>query len=98
MRYRGERAIGLIETIGMVPALYAADAMLKAGDCRLISYENVGSTLVTIIVEGDVAACEAAVRAGAEAASSIGKLTAQNVMRRPVPEVGDVVSVHDVDF
>lgn len=98
MRYQGEQAIGLIETIGMVPALLAADAMLKAGDTELISYENVGSTLVTVIVRGDVAACEAAVKAGTEAAKSIGKLTAQNVMKRPVPAVGDVVSVHDVDF
>ena len=98
MRYQGEQAIGLIETIGMVPALLAADAMLKAGDTELISYENVGSTLVTVIVRGDVAACEAAVKAGAEAAQSIGTLTAQNVMKRPVPAVGDVVSVHDVDF
>ena len=52
MRYQGEQAIGLIETI-TVPALLAADAMLKAGDTELISYENVGSTLVTVIVRGD---------------------------------------------
>ena len=94
MRYTGEEAIGLIETLGMVPALEAADKMLKAGDCELVSYENVGSTLVTVIVKGDVAACEA----GVEAASAIGKVTAQNVMKRPVPPIGDVVSVHDVDF
>ena len=87
MRYTGEEAIGLIETLGMVPALEAADKMLKAGDCELVSYENVGSTLVT-----------AAVKAGVEAASAIGKVTAHNVMKRPVPPIGDVVSVHDVDF
>ena len=98
MRYTGEEAIGLIETLGMVPALEAADKMLKAGDCELVSYENVGSTLVTVIVKGDVAACEAAVKAGVEAASAIGKVTAQNVMKRPGPPIGDVVSVHDVDF
>ncbi len=98
MRYRGEEAIGLIETIGMVPAIFATDAMLKAGDTELVSYENVGSTLVTVIVKGDVAACEAAVEAGCAAASSIGKLTAHNVMKRPVPSIGDVVSVHDVDY
>lgn len=98
MRYHGEQAIGLIETIGMVPALLGADAMLKAGDTELISYENIGSTLVTVVVTGDVAACEAAVKAEAEAAASIGKLTAHNVMKRPVPAIGDVVSVHDVDY
>lgn len=98
MRYTGKQAIGLIETIGMVPALKAADAMLKAAEVELVSYENIGSTLVTIIVTGDVAACEAAVKAGAIEAAKIGTLTAQNVMKRPVAPIGDVVSVHDVDY
>lgn len=56
MRYYGEEALGLVETLGLVPALEAADKMLKAADVELISYENVGSTLVTIMVKGDVAA------------------------------------------
>ena len=54
-----DQAIGLIETLGMVPALYGADAMLKAADVYLVAYENVGSTLVTIMVKGDVAAVRA---------------------------------------
>ena len=97
MRYYGDEALGLIETIGLVPALEAADKMLKASDVELISYENIGATLVTIIVKGDVAAVRSAVEAGAEAAAAIGKLTAKNVMPRPIREVGDIVSVHDID-
>lgn len=97
VRYYGEEALGLIETLGMVPAIEAADKMLKAANVELISYENVGSTLVTIMVKGDVGAVRAAVSAGAEAASAIGKLTAQNVMPRPIKSVGDIVSVHDID-
>lgn len=97
MRYRGNEALGLIETVGLVPALKAADEMLKAAEVELISYENIGSTLVTVIVKGDVAAVRSSVEAGAKAASEIGKLTAQNVMPRPIPSVGDIVSVHDVD-
>ena len=97
MRSYGDEALGLIETIGLVPALEAADKMLKASDVELISYENIGSTLVTIIVKGDVAAVRSAVEAGAEAAAAIGKLTAKNVMPRPIREVGDIVSVHDID-
>ena len=97
MRYYGEEALGLIETLGMVPALHGADSMLKAADVRLISYENVGSTLVTVMVKGDVAAVEASVRAGAAAAAAVGKLTASNVMPRPVRGVGDIVSVHGVE-
>lgn len=97
MRYRGEQASGLVETLGMVPAIAAADAMLKAADVELISYENVGSTLVTVIVKGDVQACQSAVDAGKAAAEKIGKVTACNVMKRPVEGVGDVISVHDID-
>ncbi|WP_251862343.1 BMC domain-containing protein [Clostridium sp. Marseille-Q2269] len=97
MRYYGDEALGLVETIGLVPALEAADKMLKAANVELISYENIGSTLVTIMVKGDVGAVRSAVEAGAEAAAAIGKLTAHNVMPRPIREVGDIVSVHDID-
>ncbi len=98
MRYHGQEALGLIETLGMVPALYGADSMLKAAHVTLISYENIGSTLVTVMVKGEVAAVKAAVDAGGKAAASIGKLTACNVMPRPVKGVGDIVSVHGVDL
>jgi microcompartment protein CcmL/EutN len=81
----------------MVPAINGADRMLKAANVQLIAYENVGSTLVTVMVKGDVAAVRASVEAGAAAAAAIGKLTAQNVMPRPIRGVGDVVSVHAVD-
>ena len=96
MRNYADEAMGLIETLGMVPAIYGADAMLKAADVQLFSYENVGSTLVTIMVKGDVAAVRASVDAGRAAAASIGKLTAHNVMPRPVRGVGDIALVHGV--
>ncbi len=95
-RYNGEEALGLIETLGMVPAINGADRMLKAANVELVSYENVGSTLVAIMVKGDVAAVEAAVAAGKVGAAEIGKLTASNVMPRPIPGVGKIVSVHGV--
>lgn len=95
--YKGEEALGLIETLGMVPAIYGADFMLKAADVELVAYENVGSTLVTIMVKGDVAAVTASVAAGAKAAASIGKLTAQNVMPRPVRGVGSIAMAHAAD-
>lgn len=97
MKYRGEEALGLVETVGLVPALKAADEMLKAANVELVSYENIGSTLVTIMIKGDVAAVEASVEAGAKVAREIGKLTAQNIMPRPVSYVGDIVSVHAIE-
>ena len=97
MKYYGNEALGLVETIGLVPALDAADKMLKAANVELVSYENIGSTLVTIMIKGDVAAVTAAVEAGAAAAKAIGTLTAKNVMSRHISEVGKIVSVHDID-
>lgn len=97
MRYQGEEALGLIETLGMVPAISGTDVMLKTADVELVSYENIGSTLVAVMVRGDVAAVEASVSAGATAASQIGKLTAKNVMPRPIQGVGEIISVHGVE-
>ena len=97
MKYYGEEALGLVETRGMVPAVYALDVMCKSADVVLVSYENIGSGLVTVLVKGDVAAVRTAVEQGAEAAASIGTLTAQIVMPRPVGRVGTIVSVHDID-
>lgn len=97
MKYCGEEALGLVETRGMVPALYALDIMCKSADVVLVSYENIGSGLVTVLVKGDVAAVRTAVENSAAAAASIGELTAQNVMPRPVGRVGTIVSVHDID-
>ncbi|MBP2098237.1 BMC domain-containing protein [Enterococcus rivorum] len=97
MDYRGNEALGLVETLGMVPAIQAADTMLKAADVELVSYENVGSTLVTVMVKGDVAAVKSAVEAGVEAAKKVGKVTACNVMPRPIPPIGNIVMAHDID-
>ena len=97
MRYYGEEALGLIETLGMVPAIEGADKMLKAANVELVAYENIGSTLVTIMIKGDVAAVKASVEAGAAAATAIGTLTAQNVMPRPIKDIGEIVSVYDID-
>lgn len=97
MRYYGEEALGLIETVGMVPAIEGADKMLKAANVELIGYENIGSTLVTIMVKGDVAAVKSSVEAGSVAAEKIGKLTAKNAMPRPIREVGDIVTLYDID-
>ena len=50
------------------------------------------------MVKGDVAAVRAAVEAGSEAAAAIGKMTASNVMPRPIKDIGAIVSIYDVDL
>lgn len=80
-------ALGLIETRGLVAAIEAADAMVKAANVHLIGKEKVGGGLITIMVRGDVGAVKAATDAGAAAASRIGELKSVHVIPRPHSEV-----------
>lgn len=76
-------ALGMIETKGLVGAIEAADAMVKAANVRLVGKEQIGSGLVTVIVRGDVGAVKAATDAGAAAASRVGMLISVHVIARP---------------
>lgn len=89
-------ALGMIETRGLVAALEAADAMVKAADVRVIALERADAGLVTVRVEGQVAAVQSAVDAGATAASRVGDLVAQHVIPRPSPDVLSVVESADM--
>lgn len=76
-------ALGMIETRGLVSLIEASDAMVKAAKVKLVAYEKIGSGLVTALVRGDVAACKAAVDAGAAAAERVGELVSAHVIPRP---------------
>jgi len=80
-------ALGMVETRGLVGAVEAADAMVKAANVTLIGREQVGSGLVTVMVRGDVGAVKAATDAGAAAASRVGELVSVHVIPRPHEEV-----------
>ncbi len=80
-------ALGMVETKGLVGAIEAADAMVKAANVRLIGREQVGSGLVTVMVRGDVGAVKAATEAGANAASRVGELVSVHVIPRPHADV-----------
>lgn len=77
------QAIGMIETRGYVPSLAAADAMVKAANVEIISKNEVGGGLVSVVVKGDVGAVKAATEAGSEAANQIGEVVAVHVIPRP---------------
>ena len=80
-------ALGMIETRGLVPAIEAADAMVKAANVKLIGKVHVGGGLVTVMVRGDVGAVKAATDAGAAAASRVGELLSVHVIPRPHADV-----------
>ena len=84
-------ALGMIETKGMVAAIEAVDAMLKAAKVTYRGNRKVGAGLISVYVEGDVAACKAAVDAGAAAAGRVGEVVSVHVIPRPHKEVGKVL-------
>ena len=82
-----ERALGMVETRGLVGAIEAADALVKAANVTLIGKEQIGAGLVTVMIRGDVGAVKAATDAGAAAAKRVGELISVHVIPRPHDEV-----------
>lgn len=86
-----QEALGMIETRGLVAAIEAADAMVKAANVVLIGKELVGGGLVTVMVRGDVGAVKASVEAGGAAAKRVGELISVHVIPRPHSDVEGVL-------
>ncbi|WP_070001024.1 BMC domain-containing protein [Cellulosilyticum sp. I15G10I2] len=86
-----QEALGMIETRGLVAAIEAADAMVKAADVTLVGTEKIGSGLITVMVRGDVGAVKAATEVGASAASRLGDLVAVHVIPRPHSDVDKIL-------
>ena len=82
-----QQALGMVETRGLVAAIEAADAMLKAANVELVGTEKIGSGLVSVMVRGDVGAVKAAVEAGLAAAQKLGEIIATHVIPRPHTDV-----------
>jgi microcompartment protein CcmL/EutN len=64
-----EKSIGIIELSSIAAGFQAADAMLKAGNVRLLLSRSICSGKYMIVIGGETAGVEAAVNAGAEAAN-----------------------------
>jgi len=86
-------ALGMIETRGLVALIEASDAMVKAANVVLVSYEKIGTGLVTSLVRGDVAAVKSATDAGAAAARRVGELVSVHVIPRPHKNLEDVFPI-----
>ena len=90
---RGDnRAVGMIETVGLTSAIEAADAMVKAANVTFEKYAFVGMGMVTVIVRGDVGAVKAAVDAGIEKAARLGELASHHIIPNPVSDAELILS------
>ena len=86
-----KEALGMVETRGLIGAIEAADAMVKAANVKLVGKEQIGSGLVTVMVRGDVGAVKAATEAGAAAAKKVGELVSVHVIPRPHSDVENIL-------
>jgi microcompartment protein CcmL/EutN len=93
MREYAEKALGMVETRGLVAAIEAADAMVKTAEVQILSLEQTVAALITVHVVGETAAVQAAVDAGAAAAARVGELLSAHVIPRPASDTYDIVDV-----
>jgi len=87
-----DRALGMVETRGLVASIEAADAMVKAANVQLLSKEKITAGLVTILIVGETAAVKSAVDAGAAAAQRVGELVSTHIIPRPDDQIDDIIS------
>ncbi|SEA28588.1 BMC domain-containing protein [Desulfuromusa kysingii] len=85
------KALGIFETIGFVPAVTGADAALKSADVELLGCRYVGSGLVSVLLSGDVSSVKVAVDSGCSAAAQVGSVESQTVIARTAEGLGFVV-------
>ncbi len=85
------KALGMVETKGLVASIEAADAMVKAAKVTLIGKEKITAGLVTILIVGETAAVKSAVDAGAAAAQRVGELVSTHVIPRPDDQMNELI-------
>jgi len=86
-----QKALGLIETRGLVAAIEASDAMVKAANVRFLGHQKVRAGLVTVMVSGDVGAVKAATDAGAAACQRVGEMVSVHVIPRPHDDIEKIL-------
>lgn len=85
------KALGMIETIGLVGAIEAADTALKTAEVEIVNRHIVKGGIVTVELSGDVGAIKVAVEAGAEAAKKLGVFVSSHVIARPDEMVSKMI-------
>ena len=85
------QALGFVETIGLVAATEAADAMVKAANVEIVARQQPGGGFITIVVRGDVGSVKAAVEAGAAAAKVVGRVASAHIIPRPAEEIAGIL-------
>ena len=87
----GNQALGMIETLGLVCSIEAADAMSKASNVELLDKRAIGGGYITVMVRGDVGAVRTALGAGRNAASKIGEVISTRIIPGPHSDLENIL-------
>jgi ethanolamine utilization protein EutM len=87
----GMRALGMIETRGLVACIEAADAMIKASNISLLGLRAIGAGYMTVMARGDVGAVRTAIEAGAQAARRLGEVVSVRILPSPHLDIEDLL-------
>lgn len=90
------KALGMIETRGMVGAIEAVDVACKTADVEVLNRHLVKGGIVTVEIVGDVGAVKVAVEAAAEAVKRLGVYMGSHVIPRPTEEVYNMLEKKEV--
>lgn len=90
------KALGLIEVIGFVAAIEAADSAVKSANVNILDIEKITGGIVTVKITGDIGAVKSAVEASEAAVSRIGTLRSSHVIPRVSEEVFDIIKKNDI--
>lgn len=85
------QALGMLETLGLLAALSAADAMVKTADVTIRGYDRVDPGIIAVYIEGDVSAVDSAIASGKRVAQTLGGYRTSKVIPRPVDSLGAVL-------
>ncbi|OQX87030.1 carboxysome shell protein [candidate division KSB1 bacterium 4484_87] len=81
------KSIGILETKGFTPLIEGADAAVKAANVEVVEWRQLGSGIVSLVIEGEVAAVRSAIEAARSAATRVGEVISDTVIPRPVGEL-----------
>ena len=76
-------ALGLVETQGLIAAIEATDVAAKAAGVVVSSVELTDAAFLTLKIEGELGAVQAAVEASVEAAQKVGEIVAVKIIPNP---------------
>jgi ethanolamine utilization protein EutM len=81
-----EKALGMIETKGLVSAIVAVDNMSKSASVEILGSREIGAGLVSVFVRGDVGAVKAAIDSAASAVNKVGEIASIHIIAKPSEE------------